>query len=52
MNQVTVMNSATATALANAISGEIVLKGKWKKASDLLISSGITTAMLVKPAKG
>ena len=52
MNQVTVMNSATASALANAISAEVVLKGKWKKASDLLISSGITTAMLVKPAKG
>jgi hypothetical protein len=47
-----VMSAETSKKVADAVSGEIVLKGKWKKASDLLMADGITVEMLDKPAKG
>lgn len=47
-----VMSASTAKYVANAVSNEITLRGKWRKTSDALISDGITSNMLVTVKKG
>jgi signal transduction histidine kinase len=47
-----VMSDSTVKYVANAVSADVTLRGKWKKTSDALISDGITSDMLVTVKKG
>ena len=47
-----VMSDSTAKYVANAVSADVTLTGKWRKTSDALISDGITSEMLVSVKKG
>jgi hypothetical protein len=47
-----VMSASTAKFVANAVSAEVTLSGKWRKTSDALISDGITSDMLATVKKG